>query len=109
MYRIGPEYQMAYLFNKPSQELDDPLESLNRKCRVSAEYAEHIDKLIVYCVVLGGELAEEHAGHVRDFLIAILQTLGHLAQLTLNLDLTSQDQERQGHKTRSLDTRVTIV
>jgi hypothetical protein len=100
---------MVYLFNKPSQELDNPLESIDGECRVRAEYTEHVDKLVVHCVILGSKLAKEHAGHVRNLLVAILETLGHLAQLAFDLDLTSQDQECQGHETRSLDTWIAVV
>jgi hypothetical protein len=100
---------MTYLFNETSEEFDDPLESLNSECRVGAEYTEHVDKLVVHCIVLGSKLAEEHAGHVRNLLVAILKALGHLAQLALDLDLTSQDQERQRHEACALDTWIAII
>lgn len=99
----------TYLFNEASQELDDPLESIMVERRVCTEHTKHVDELVVYSIVLGGKLTEEHARHIRNFLVTVLETLGHLTQLTLNLDLSSKNQESQGHQARTLDAWVTVV
>ena len=99
----------AYLFNEASQKFDDPLEGIMVERRVCTEHTEHVDELVVYSIVLGGKLTKEHARHVRNLLVTVLKTLGHLTQLTLNLDLSSKNQESQGHQARTLDAWVTVI
>ena len=106
--------EMTYLFNKSTQELQYPLQSLflhytALQRAFSCEYTEHVDELVVECVVLGRKLCEKHPRKVGNPLVAVFETLGHLAELTLDLDLTSKDQECQCHKTGSLDAILAII
>jgi hypothetical protein len=99
---------MTYLLDKAEQELDNSAETLLVHVVTSTEQTEHVDKVVVDSVVLGAELSEEHSCHIRDSAILILKTLGHLTKLTLDLDLSGQNQERQCHETCSLDRSIVI-
>jgi hypothetical protein len=99
---------VTYLLDKAKQELNDSTEALLFHVSTSTEQTEHVNKVIVNGVILGAELSEEHSRKIRDSAILILKTLGHLTQLTLNLDLSGKNQESQGHETCSLDGRVVI-
>jgi hypothetical protein len=96
------------LLHKAKQELDDSLEALLVHLSACAEQTEHVDEVIIHCVVLRAELREEHARQISDATVFVLEALGHLAKLTLDLDLTGKNQERQCHETSAFHGRIVI-
>ena len=99
----------AYLLNERGQEFDDSLEAILIQSFVRRKQTEHIHKVVVNSVVLAGKLCEEHAAHLADLVVVIFDTLRHLAELTLDLDLSSQDQEGESHQTSALDLQALIA
>jgi hypothetical protein len=99
----------AYLLNERGQELDDPLEAIFIQAFVRREQTEHVHKVVVHSVVLAGKLCEEHATHFADLVVVIFDTLRHLAELALDLDLSGQDQECESHQTSTFDLQALIA
>lgn len=100
---------MAYLFDETNEEFDNAAQRSFLQAPLCTEQTEHVDKVVVHGVVLGGQLGEEHTGQIGNFLVVVLQALGHLAKLTLDLDLTGQNEESQGHKTSSFDRGLVVI
>ena len=76
------------LFNEGHEEFDDALQRVFFKwILVRRQETENIRETIVYRIILGGQLCEEHFSQIRDTTIFILQTLGHLSKLSLDFDL----------------------
>ena len=67
-----------------------------------------IREIVVNCVVLRREFSKEQFGEIRNPWVWILQTLRHLAQLTLDLDHPIQDQMGQNHKCVLLDDHASV-
>lgn len=106
---LTTEYKnQTYLLHKAQQKLDDAPEALFVQGRLGTQQAEHVDKVVVDCIVFGRELREEHARQVRDTLVFVLEALCHLSQLTFDLDLTSEDQEGQRHEAGTFDRRLRV-
>lgn len=55
-------------------------------------------QVVVYRVVLRGQVRKEELHEVRDAGLLVLEALGHLPELTLNLDHAIQDQVREHHQ-----------
>jgi len=99
----------AYLLNERSQELNDPPKAIFIQALVRRKQTEHIHKVVVNSIVLARKLREEHAAHLTDFVVVIFDTLRHLAELALDLDLSGQNQERESHQTSALDLQALIA
>lgn len=100
--------EQTYLFNKASQELDDTSQRALLEVLLRAQKTEHVDKVVIHCVVLRRQLSEEHASQVRNLLVFVLQAFGHLTQLPLDFDLARQDEEGECHETGAFH-RVMVV
>jgi hypothetical protein len=109
MTQSMPQYLRTYLLDERGQEFKDSLERIFFQIFISAKRGEHVDELVVNLIVLGRQLGEEHPRQIRNALVFILETLGHLSQLSFHLDLPSQDQEGQGHQTSSLHRDIRIA
>lgn len=66
-------------------------------------------QVIVNGVVLATQLGEEQPSQIRNPLVLVLHTLGHLSQLALDLDHSVQDQVSQHHQGVLLDGHTGIV
>ncbi len=99
----------TYLLDKPTQKLQNPLQRILPQLPLRTQQAEHIHKVIIHGIILGRQLGKEHARQIRNLLVVVLQTLGHLAQLALDLDLAGEDQEGQRHQAGPLDGAVAVV
>lgn len=67
-----------------------------------------VRKVVVDRVVFGRKLGKEQLGEIRNPRIRILQTLRHLAQLSLDLNHPVEDQMRQNHERVFLDDETGI-
>lgn len=61
----------AYLFNKSDEELDNPTQGRLFQIPFRTKQTEHVDKVIVHGIVLGGQLSEEHASQVGNLLVLV--------------------------------------
>ena len=65
--------------------------------------------MIIHSIILAGKLCKEHAAHLADLVVVVFDTLRHLAELALDLDLSGQDQECESHQTSALDLQALIA
>ncbi|GKT50464.1 uncharacterized protein ColSpa_10645 [Colletotrichum spaethianum] len=105
---VGQLLGVLVLLDEAQEEPDDPAEALLLQVLLGGQQAEHVDKVVVDGIVLGAELGEEHPCQVGDAAVLILEALGHLTQLTLNLDLTGENEEGQRHQASTLDRLVLV-
>lgn len=71
--------------------------------------ADDVGKVVVDRLVLGRELGEEEVSEVADPLVVVLETLGHLAELSLDLDHAVEDEVGEDHERVLLDGEVLVV
>lgn len=67
------------LLNEGGEELDDASETILIQSLIRREQAEHVNKVVVYGIVLACELCKEHATHFPDLVVVVFDTLRHLA------------------------------
>jgi hypothetical protein len=65
-------------------------------------------KVVINRVVLCGKLLEEQLGQIRNALVFVLQTLGHLSELALHFDHPVENKMRQNHEGVFLDRKVVV-
>ena len=75
--------------------------NLNRDCLT-------VRQVVVDRIVFGRELRKEQLGQIRQPWLLVLETLGHLSQLALDLDHPVQDQMGEDHQRIFLDDKVLI-
>jgi len=67
-----------------------------------------VRQVVVYRVVLGGQVREEQLCEVRDARLLVLEALGHLAELSLDLDHAIEDEMREHHQRVLLHHQVAV-
>ena len=67
-----------------------------------------VRQVVVYRVVLGRQVREEQLCEVRDARLLVFEALGHLAELSLDLDHAIEDEMREHHQRVLLHHQVAV-
>jgi hypothetical protein len=88
-----------YLLNKRHEEFDNSLERIFlQRIFVWGQETEDVCKTVVYGIIFRWKFGKEHLGQISDPTVFILETFCHFSKLPLDLDLSSQNQERERHE-----------